>query len=156
MSLIVEKFPLFSAIRFKIGEFPSIKFPGTIDATTHIRYLYEHQNPFDVRNPYRFGQYFQDTLSIAIAVTPENYADLYQATLDTSYQTRILWERQSGHQNRVLQGELPYPSKVRFLSGVVSFKVETEAYDEVLPDMPDIESYNLIWNLFTPGDTMWN
>jgi len=143
-------------IRFKIGDKPSLKFYGTIDVTTEIKYLFEKRDPFDARKYYRHGQYFQDTLGVSIVATSKQYSDLFHAMLDKSVTKRIMWETQSGHQNRVVISQLPYPSKIRFLRGAVSFKLETEPYDTQILDMNDPEAWNLRWGEKTPRETMWN
>jgi len=143
-------------IRIKVGV-ELYEFPGTISANVTVKYLFEKRDPFNPALFYRHGKYYQDSLDVDIVCDADEYENLYYKTHEALHNGGfylIAWETVTGYQYRKVKSVLPYPSQIRFLTDSVKLKLESEPYDEVIKNMPNV-TQNSAWNQSTISNTIW-
>jgi hypothetical protein len=155
-------------VRFLVGE-KLYHFTGSINVIPVERYIHEHKNPMNSDVYYREGKYYIDTLNINLIVNDIKgyesfFNDCYDSITDQNLHAEsknnldtyiIEWETPSGFRWRRVRQKPPYPSSVRFINGVVEFTVDTESYEQYLPDQQSI-TINRKWNRHTIKTTVYN
>jgi len=130
-------------------------FPGTIEAKTMVKYLYEKKDPSVAGGYFRSGKYFVDQLKISIIATPSAYEMLYFASIRNP-KYLVGWETYTGFQFRWLQDVLPYPSRIRWLNERVDLTLETAPYHNIKLKMQDDFLKNFRYNLATINTSVLN
>ncbi len=144
-------------IYFKVGLYEK-NFDGKIEYQVKENWLFEKKDPFVPGGFFRHGRYYKDVLSLSVIITPAEYKTLFEKTAEAD-KWLIAWFNKSGNagfQWREIKGKLPYPDKIRYLSDSVNMSIETEPYFSINHEMESILTKNMVWNVSTISNTVWN
>jgi CRISPR/Cas system-associated protein Cas10 (large subunit of type III CRISPR-Cas system) len=141
-------------IHIRVGE-ELFVFPGRIDVDFQKRYLYEKTNPFVASESFRHGVYYTDILAVSLVASALDYQRLYFLVLKAE-NYYIGWEIGDAFQYRQVKEKLPYPSRMRFISDLIEFSVESKPYYEIIDNMCRLEILNRAFGMNRIVDTIWN